>query len=243
MAITIEVLDFPNLPIRSQLYYAGGSTYDGGFSTGGVRIGSPEPGGRSFLEIQLSLQVNEWNDPLVSWLMSKTNGDVFRVRLTNTPQVCPIVKSPWHNKGFAGFNLPWDNDQNWDNNEPWDDDYVLDVTNSPLAGTTGPIHVLNGTTSEGAPFGQVLKIGHVISFDGDTAYMVDKIQYNDAGTEFDIWVNPPLRRSLSADSAFLLLQPFFVGNITNGEEFRAAYEASNAGYIQPGRILLSEVIV
>lgn len=238
MAIDHKIYDFPTLAVQSELFYAGGQAYDGGFTTGSARIMSPEPGGRSFLEVQLSLQVNEWDAPFTSWLMSKVNnGTVFRINLTKTPQlvgdaalgVTPdmLAGSPWEQTGLYPDNA-WDNGQFWAN-----DGIGFPVTIIALEGTTG-------LTIDTADLGEIIRHGHVIGV-GDVSYMVDDIEYDSDTQTARITVNPPLRNDVT-DEDMILLRPSFLGVVMNASEVRTAYERSNNGHIQPGRILFSEFI-
>lgn len=227
MAITYKVYDFPNLPVRGQLFYAGGQSFEAGFTSGGIRVGSPEPGGRAFLDVELSLQVGEWENPFVSWLMSKTNGQIFKVPLTATPQLVAREKLA------PGLGIPWNNDQPWDNNQLWQsDDVSAAVTQDALEGSV--ILKVDLTV-----WGPILKAGHVIGHTSNS-YLVDEITY--VGNLATIVVNPPLRKDVPAENR-ILFRPLFTGSIINGAEMRVAYEAINSGFIKPSRILFSEVIL
>lgn len=87
MTITPKVWDFPALPISKQVFHVPGMAYEGGFTSGGARIVSPQPGGFGMLEVQPSWHFDEYANPHQSWLMSKTNGEILRIRLATTPQV------------------------------------------------------------------------------------------------------------------------------------------------------------
>lgn len=234
MAITYKIWDFPTLNIRSQLFYAPGAAFDGGFTGGSARFLSPEPGGRAFLETELSLQTNEWETPLSSWLMSKTNGEIFRIQLVKTPQlvsnaalgIIPSGSVPWSNEGQYPENQ-------WDNNENWSlDDVFMTASTDALNGET----ILIVDTSL---FGPVLRHGHVIGHN-DNSYVIDDIEYDE--NIATITVKPPLRDDVSTDD-FIMLRPYFLGNIANGSEIRTGYEASNNGHIQLSRIIFGEVIL
>lgn len=235
MAISYKVWDFPRIPVRSQLFYAAGQAYDGGFTSGGARLSSPEPGGRSFLEMQLSLQTTEWDAPFSSWLMSKLNGDIFSVRLTKTPQLISDAALGAPDK----ITVPWAplNPQSsptlWNNSQPWSGDGVI---------YTPSIISLEGSTTlviDVSITGPVVKHGHVIGV-GSHSYMVDDIEYND--NIATITVNPPLRRDVTDDD-YVLTRPYFLGQIINGQEFKATYEAANVGHIQTPRLIFAEVII
>ncbi len=165
MAVDYKIWNFPKMAIQSQLFHVPGSYFDGGFTSGGVKIMSPEPGGRSVLEINLSLQIKEWDGPLSSWLMSKINGEIFKIPLVKTPQLIKLNSEI--------YNQPWDNDQFWDNNQPWDDDGLyLQTSKSALEGEVS-INVDTGT------FGKIIRHGHVLGF-GNSSYIVDDIEYTGA---------------------------------------------------------------
>lgn len=233
MTIAHKVYDFPNIPVKSQLFHVPGAAYDGGYTSGGARILSPEPGGRAVLESQIAFQVNEWNAPIASWLMSKINGEIFRVKLTKTPQ---LIKSsvfgltsgagvPWAVEGLYS-QLTWDNDQLWSN------DFALPVASGALEGETL-------VSIDTLTFGEIFKLGHVIGIH-DNSYMISDIEYD--GTIANITVSPPLRKNVN-DYDIVLIEPYFTGNIANGAEIRTMYEASNVGHIQLNRIIFQEVVI
>jgi len=90
MTISHTIWDFPNLNVKAQLLRVPGFAFEGGLTVGGARISSPEPGGRAVLEMQLSLATKERTAPEVSWLMSMTNGHIFKVLLKRTPQLVAL---------------------------------------------------------------------------------------------------------------------------------------------------------
>ena len=225
MTITYKTYAFPTFPISKQLFHVPGASVDGGITSGGARIRSPEPGGFSMLEIQPSLQVGEWTYPMSSWLMSKTNGEILRVRLAPTPQVASARMSL--------NSVPWDNGQPWSNQENWVGDISLVYAEAALQGTT-TIKI------DMSSAGQILQTGHVIGHKYDT-YKIDEITYdeNDLAT---IVVKPPLRRDIAVDDdAFL--RPWFTGQIINAQEILTTYDAENNGMIQMGKITLSETVI
>lgn len=239
MALTYKILDFPNLPVKAQLFHVPGAALDGGYTSGGARIMSPEPGGRSMLELQLSLHTNEWGNPALSWLMSKINGEIFRVLLTRTPQVMDGIKingkNPLIHGGvpWAATDLmpasPWDNGQNW-----LSDGATLSVNANALQGVT----VISVSMGQ---FDNLLFRGHVIGFK-NSCYIIDDIEYFDNNDTALITISPPLRNNLIiGDNAYL--RPYFLGTIANAEEFRQTYDIVNVGHLQPGRLLLKEAIV
>lgn len=236
MAITYEILTFPTLPVQGQLFRAPGQAYSGGFTSGGAQLMSPEPGGRAFLDMQLALQTNEWNDPAVSWLMSKLNGDIFRVRLTKTPQLLSDFEIfgnislngiPWEKVNDNMLPGPWDNNQLWEN-----DGLIFPVIVNALEGS---IMVSIDVTG----YSEILKRGHVIGFD-KYSYIIDDITYS--GNQANIKIKPPLRNNV-VEGDYLLTRPYFLGTIINGQEFATNYEAINNGHIKPPRLIFGEVII
>lgn len=220
-----KIWDFPSLQVSKQLFYVPGMAFDGGFTSGGVRVFSPEPGGRAFLEMHVSLQIREFQSPMSSWIMSKTNGEIFRVRMAKTPQIAPYVLS----YGLSG--VPWDHDKPWDNEAFWSSDSAFIIASA--ASLEGSTQLIVDTSLHGS----IVTYGHVIGH-ADSAYMVDDIEYN--GAIATITVNPPLRRSVVSGD-LILLSPYFTGMIANGSEIRNTYDAENAGHIQMSRIVFQEV--
>ncbi len=234
MATLFKVWDFPNLPVSKQVFHVPGAVFDGGFTSGGARISSPEPGGRSMLELQIALSVNERDTPLVSWLMSKINGEIFRVKLAKTPQVIAgdTIGLTSGDSGISWAAEGFYTESNWDNSEFWDNDTALYATASSLAGsTTINLDVL--------PLGEIFKYGHVFSI-ANSAYIVDDVEYTN--NIASISVKPPLRKSVLLGD-IVSVSPYFIGSIANGSEIRAMYEASNNGHISLNRIIFHEVVV
>ena len=231
MTINHKIWNFPTLKIESQLFHVPGSYFDGGLTSGGARIMSPEPGGRSVLEMRLAYQVKEWEAPFSSWLMSKINGAIFKVQLTKTPQIASFIGESNYNLRSTG--VSWDNDQIWDNDQPW----VNDGANLGAVGTAleGAVEL---SVSVGS-FGEILKHGHVIGI-GNHSYIIDDVSY--VGTRADLVVSPPLRTNV-ANSEPVWLKPYFLGVIANGPEIRNSYDAGNIGGIQLNRIVFNEVVI
>ena len=227
MTINHKIWNFPTLKIESQLFHVPGSYFDGGLTSGGARIMSPEPGGRSVLEVGLAYQINEWNSPFSSWLMSKINGAIFKVQLTKTPQLASFIGESNYKLKNSTSGVLWDNDQLWDN-----DGASLAAVGTALEGAVAV------SVSTGA-FGEILKYGHVIGI-GNYSYMIDDISY--VGTRADIIVSPPLRTNV-ADGESVWLKPYFLGAIANGGEIRNSYDAGNIGGIKLNRIVFNEVII
>jgi len=230
MTITHKVFNFPQLAIESQLFHVPGAYSDGGLTSGGARMYSPEPGGRSVLEVTPSLQVREWETPFASWIMSKTNGEIFKIQMTQTPQIANAsgFKYPFNSGG-----VPWDNEQPWNNGKNWNDDggYVIAST----VALEGSIML----TINAGTLGEILRVGHVIGI-GNSAHIIDDIDYN--GSIAEVKLKPPLRKDVAVDET-IFLRPYFTGMISNGSEIRNSYDASNVGYIRPNRIIFDEVIL
>jgi|SRR5882757_763451 len=229
MTINPKVWSFPSFPISKQLFAASGAAFEAGMTVGGVRMISPEPGGRASLELQPSLQVGEWQYPVSSWLMSKINGDIFRIRLAPTPQIATRISGgvPW---GASGI-YP---DSPWSNQENWEGDVVAQFKSVAFQGS-------NTVQIDMSFLGQILQHGHVIGH-GDNCYIVDDISYNNTNNMATVVVNPPFRKNVAIND-LALMRPFFLGTISNGDEMRTTYDAENVGYIQLGRIKFNEVIL
>ncbi len=229
MTIKHKIWSFPTFPISKQLFTTSGAAFEGGMTLGGVRMTSPEPGGRSSLMIQPSLQINEWEYPLSSWLMSKINGDIFRVRLAPTPQVASPRSGgvPWGAGGIYPDSL-WSNQQNWSG------DAIAQFKIDTLEGS-------NVVQLDMSVLGRILKAGHAIGHD-DHCYMIDEIEYSNSNNRAMIVINPPSRKHISVND-ICNLRPFFLGTIANGDEMRNTYDAENNGLIQIGMIKFTEAIV
>ena len=223
----MKIHTFPtDLKVSGQLFHVPGAAVEGGFTAGSVRIMSPEPGGRSVLEVQLALR-DEWQAPRMSWLMSKTNGQAFRVRLTKTPQL--ITSNSLLAPAFNAW--PRDEDQ-WHAPTLKNDLQTVFVTNA-LEGS-------NVVVIDIAPIGPIVQPGHVIGH-RDHTYMCDDVEYISA-TRARITVTPPLRKNVSTGDT-CLFTPWFLGTISNGSEITTLYESAQRGHLQPGKIVFSEMIL
>ena len=231
-----KIWDFPNVPIESQLFHVPGSAFDGGITSGGARILSPEPGGFSVLETQVAFNPNEWDFPFSSWLMSKMNGEIFRIKLTKTPQLARINFNSLLQNSVIQNNktVKWNNQQNWNNDKPWlQEGLVVDANEISLEGST-KIKI------DASLIGQSLKYGNIIGI-GDSSYLVDEINYENDIAE--ITVRPPLRKSVFKGELIFIEISYFLGTISNGNQIRNSYQNSNNGGIQIGNIIFNEVVL
>lgn len=222
MTISPKIYTFPTIPIERQLFHVPGAAFDGGLTSGGAQIVTPEPGGFAVLEIEPSLQDGEWSYPSSSWVMSKTNGQIFRVRLAPSPQVAYSKK-----RGMTG--VPWDTGLLWSNQEMWDGDFSARYSAPALKGTTTVEVDLTGV-------GQILEPGHVFGHAFES-YIVDEVSYS--GDVATVTFTPPLRRNVSVDDQ-CPLRPWFTGRISMGD-FRSPY--NHLGHVKMGNIVLHEAIV
>lgn len=221
----MRIWNFPTVPVSKQLFHVPGGAQEGGFTSGAVRMLSPEPGGRSVLELQIAMQVREFEFPIASWLMSKGNGEIFRVRLAPTPQ---IISARNASKGVT-----WDNGVLWANQQPWAGD-IAAVFAAPALEGTGTIRI------DMTGYGDVVRHGHVVGH-GDTTYLVDDYEFDAQSQIVTIHTKPPVRRDIAVgDPAFF--RPYFTGTISNIGEVRATYDAENNGMIQPGKFIFAEAI-
>lgn len=225
MTIDPKIWEFPSFPISDQLFHVPGQALAGGITSGGAQIISPEPGGFAMLEITPALQVNEWNYPAASWLMSKGNGAIMRVRLAPTPQISWSARR-------NGSSVPWDTGLLWSNDREWEGDFSGVFTAVALEGSTQLVIDLTGV-------GQALQFGHVIGH-GNYTYLIDEIEYD--GDVATVIVTPPLRNDVAIGDA-ANLRPWFLGRIANIGEIRSSYKAADNGHIQLGKIILNEAII
>lgn len=218
-----KIYQFPTFRIATQLFHVPGEGYDGGLTTGGAQLITPEPGGFGTLEIEPAIIDTEWDAPLASWIMSKINGQAFRVRLAPSPQIAYSKK-----RGMTA--VPWDNGQAWSNQEEWDGDFTATYAAEGLQGSITVKIDLTGV-------GPIIGPGHVVGHNYDT-YAIDEISY--AGNIATATVTPPLRRDIAAgDNCYL--RPWFTGRISNGADMRAAYD--HLGHVQLGKIVLNEALL
>lgn len=224
MSLIIPTRNFPNFGISKQLFHVPGAVIDGGFTSGGVRVTTPDIGGFGRLMIQPSL-TNEDTFPLSSWVMSGTNGRVFRTRLARTPQIArPAV---------ALDGVSWDTGLLWSNQQKWQGDINNTYLTTSLEGSTA-------LTINMSVFGQILQTGHVIGHKYD-CYLIDDISYDGANIA-TLTVIPPLRRDVTAGDD-VIFRPWFTGQIDNSQDFFTTYDAEMNGHIQLNMITLNEVIL
>lgn len=220
------IYELPSVPISKQMFHVPGAAVEGGFTSGGARIISPDPGGFSRLQIQLALQSREWENPVSSWLASKANGQVIRLRLAPTPQIA-------YSERRDGYStVTWNDGILWSNEVGWAGDFSLTFTSIALQGS-------NVVTVDTTAVGPILQAGHVIGH-SNTTYLIDAITYADEIAT--IVVNPSLRKTVAVDDT-CYLRPWFVGRIANPNEFITTYDAANNGAIQLGMIILNEAFV
>lgn len=228
MTVSNEVFDFPNFPIEKQLFYTPGTASAGGFTMGGARIMTYEPGGFAHLDIQPAMQVNEWLFPETSWLMSQGSGRILRVKMAPTPQMA----GGFNSLGTGSAGVPWDGDILWSNLQTWTGDLALTFGAVSLKGS-GTVTV--DTASYGAIFSRGHLIGHKFS-----AYMINKVTPV-SGSLYELSISPPLRSDVAiGDTAYN--RPYFTGQISNQNEILQTYDAEMAGIIQMPKITLMEVI-
>ena len=200
----MNIHDFPTVPVSKQVFHVPGQAADGGFTSGAVRILSPEPGGRSVLQLQIALQVREWEYPESSWLMSMGNGEVFRVRLAPTPQVLSARTQ----------DVLWDTDLPWSNLQPWEGDITASYAAVSLEVTTTVTVSMTG-------WGDIIRRGHVIGH-GDNCYIVQKVDFDSTTNRAVVTIKPPLRKDVAVGDA-VYFRPFFLGTIANVDQVVTPY--------------------
>ncbi len=221
MSITYTVLDFPNIGIKGQAFYCPGSYVEGGITSGGAVVSTFEPGGYGMLDIAPARRDESVSDPEISWLMSQTNGQIFRVALTATPQL--LTERTINDRAVAQY--PTTLFAKRSLRSTFTDDALK-------GGRTVKID-----TSE---IGPSLKRGHLIGHD-NSCYMVDSVSY-ETGGEATVIVSPPLRADIEIGDT-VRFTPFFTGQIINGSEIRASYDSANNGAIDLPTIRMREVIL
>lgn len=233
MSLSYKIYDFPPILRGKQLFHAGGQAYEGGFTSGGARMLSPEPGGRGILNMEFAIQRNCPADPIVSWICSMiANGNIFRVPIDYTPQIVRLA-----DLGFTGPNdgLPWaasgmSPELPWDNGQNWASDILVEAAATSLA----------GTVTLDLDFGSlplVLRHGHLIGHD-DVTYLVEDIEYD--GTVATITVNPPLRNTVAQGDLITFL-PKMLAIARNPDSFRGLYEP--ADIIRLGSVEFVEALI
>lgn len=218
-----KIYQFPTFRIATQLFHVPGQGYDGGLTAGGAAFITPEPGGFGTLEIEPALIDTEWESPLASWIMSKINGQVFRIRLAPSPQIA-------YSRGRGMMAVPWSNGETWSNQENWEGDFTAIFAAASLHGSVTLSFDLTGV-------GPIVMPGHVIGH-GGACYLIDEISYvDDVATAI---VTPPIRTPIAAGD-FCFLRPWFTGRISNGADIRQAY--NSLGHVTPSKIIFHEAIL
>jgi hypothetical protein len=219
MTIDPKIWTLPAIPIMGQLFHVPGAADIGGLTSGGAQIITPEPGGFGVLEIEPSLHTSEWLEPFASWIMSKLNGQILRVRLAPTPQIA------WSQRRLNNLSQLWINDT-------VSNDAEAKFTTVALEGTTEVVIDLT-------PFGRILRPGHVIGHQFNT-YLIEEIEYT--GSIATASILTPLRYDIAINDV-ALLRPYFQGRIGNRDEVRSTYRSADNGHIQMGKIVLNEANV
>lgn len=232
-----DLFEFPNLPVSKQLFFVPGAANQSAITMGGTQVFSPEPGGFARLKMEFTMSVTQWEDPSAGWLASKTNGEVFRVKLAETPQVLGD-KTVGQTKE-EGYGLTWDNGALWDDDNNggllWEADgysfHEITTTTVALVGSNSVSISLPKTD-------QIIKAGHVIGF-GDVAHVIDKITYD--GKSATLTVKPPFRAEIPSGST-LSEDVYFLGFIANANEVTKTYDAAMVGINSPFSVVFAESI-
>lgn len=234
MSLSYKVYDFPPIWRGKQLFHAGGQAFDGGFTSGGARVLTPEPGGRGILNMEFTVQRNAPADPIVSWLCSMiANGNIFRIPISFTPQIVPLPDLGLSASDNAG--LPWaaagmTPEGPWSNGQNWASDVLAETAATALAGTV--MLVLDFGDLQPA-----LRHGHLIGHD-DVTYLVEDIEYD--GSVATITVNPPLRNTV-AQGDLVTFRPKMLAVARNPDSFRGLYEP--ADIIRLGSVEFVEALI
>jgi hypothetical protein len=222
MSLSPRIYDWPSLIRHRQFFHAGGQAFEGGFTSGGARVLSPEPGGRGILTIEFNFQVRDMKgNSIVSWVGTMiANGNIFRIPICWTPQLVSLADlgiapstgqggMPWEAAGAMPAG-PWANGQNWA--------YQVGAPSAAIALAGATVLVIDF-----ANLPHALRHGHLIGHD-DVTYLVEDIAYS--GDEATITVNPPLRNAV-AQGDFVSFRPTMLGTARNPDSFRGLYEPSS----------------
>lgn len=234
MSLSYKIYDFPPILRGKQLFHAGGQAYEGGFTSGGARMLSPEPGGRGILNMEFTVQRNCPAEPIVSWICSMiANGNIFRIPISFTPQLVKLpdlglsvsdaAGLPWAASGLTP-EVPWANGQNWAY------DVFAEAAATALAGTV-TLELDFGTLPP------ALRHGHLIGHD-DVTYLVEDIEYD--GSIATITVNPPLRNTVGQGD-LVTFRPKMLAVARNPDSFRGLYEP--ADIIRLGSVEFVEALI
>lgn len=232
--ITPTILDWPSAIVPAgQMFYAGGQSVDGGFTTGGTLIAAPEAGGRAMLQAQFSA-FGGWggrvNARLISWLFSKiANQTIWRFPIARSPQLVSAMDLGL-DPALDDDGIPWDNDQPFDNGFNWLFEPAVEVTVAALEGSTS-------ITLDLTAYGDVLQYGHLIGHHG-RAYHVDEIDYPGDGAA-TLTVSPPLREDVGIGD-LITFRPTMLCTVQDPSAFRAMF--APAGIIVPGSLTMLEAL-
>lgn len=162
------IYDWPDaLGFSGQMFRVPGMAKDGGITAGGARVMSPEPGGFGRLDIRPQLAVGEYAAPWASWIASKTNGQIMKIRLAVTPQIATAKP----------------------------DGSGQEITIAPRNFATSALAGSTLLFVDCEDIGQIIKPGHVIGHSIHT-YLVDEVVY-DGDDLAELTVTPPLRKDVS----------------------------------------------
>jgi len=227
----IEVYDWPSaLMPASQLFRVPGAATDGGFTTGGARVMSPDIGGRAVLDWTFNAQQHPSAQRLFSWLVSKVgSGHVFRLPVITSGQLVQAGDIGVDPTLFETA-VPWDDGTLFDDGTGWEAEVGAFTVATALEGATVIVLDMAGMV-EG------LGHGHAIGILGRT-YLVDDISYLGGGAT--ITVTPPLRTDVDVGD-FVTFRPRMYGTCVDAESFKSMFDLS--GVIRPGTISFAEAIL
>lgn len=233
MTFTPTIYTWPAAVVPfGQVFHSGGEASEGLFTIGGVMERSPEPGGRSSMDVAFNYMRDDLTGRQVSWLTSAIkNGRVFSVPIFRSLQVVELTGV---GSTADSLGIPWDNDQPWDNGWGWEYEPIIAATVAALKGTLT-------LTIDLSYFGQVLQIGHVIGPASGGAHIVDDIEYeSDLSSIATVTVSPPWRKNIDV-AEMISLRPKMFATVENPDSFKSMFEGGK--FIRPGNITFTEAIV
>lgn len=213
MTVTPQIFNWrPEVAPINQRFRAGGTSIDGGITTGGVSVQSPEPGGRAELDMDFVTFANESTNREASWTISRIlNGNVMRV-----PIYYPSVQLVSNTAlGITGTEtLLWNNNLPWANLLGWEYRPSAAIDTGGLEGATSFV------VTTGGGLQNCIERGHVLGFciaGYDWAHVVLDVSYNSAGDRATCTVEPPLRRDVATTDR-VLFRPSMLATCVNARD-------------------------
>ena len=220
----------PEVEPINQVFIAGGTSIDGGITTGGISVQSPEPGGRAELRMDFVQFANESTNLEASWTISRIlNGNVMRVPLYS-PSVQLISNETL---GITGTEeILWANGFPWANGLGW-----ASRPGAPI--TTGGDEGDTTFTADTTGILNSIQRGHVLGFcigGYDWACIVMDVSYNASGTRASCTVEPPLRRAVTTSDR-VLFRPKMLVTCVNARDVAGNFRLGRVMQLNSARLV------